>query len=444
MNGLVPDIPRLNTALAEWLACMVIIMATTRRFKLGVTIALSSAFLGLLVILHTIAHLLPLAFWVPMMIMAIVLMLLMIRLLSKASFQEAIIYATRAFILAEFAASLDWQINFFFINHLSISLPHMQFLTLAVIYLIVYSSAFLIERRYRLINAVHIVQIRDITITVAIAALVFLLSNMSFLSPNTPLSGSFASDIFLVRTLFDLCGLIMLYTLQEQRLWMHARLEINAMHAMLNRHHEQYNFSNENIEFLNLHFHDLKNQIAALRDEVSLDKKNEYLEKMDVALQHFGMQFDTGNNSLDILLASKSKQIVDNKINFTCVANGALLNGMETIDLCSIFGNALDNAIESVTQLSDSDKRIVQATVCSKNEFLMLRFENYYENELRFDGRNIATTKKDKRIHGYGIKSIQKTAEKYGGEVQIATQNNWFILCVLIPMQNLQASDIDG
>lgn len=44
-----------------------------------------------------------------------------------------------------------------------------------------------------------------------------------------------------------------------------------------------------------------------------------------------------------------------------------------------------------------------------------------------------ATTKSDKKNHGFGLKSIRYSVEKYGGSVSVDMEKNWFELKILIP-----------
>ena len=119
----------------------------------------------------------------------------------------------------------------------------------------------------------------------------------------------------------------------------------------------------------------------------------------------------------------------------TVVADGARLDFMETMDICSIFGNALDNAIESVETLADSSKRLIRVSVSAQNVFLLIRVENYFESAVHQEGGEFKSTKKNaKGYHGFGIKSIRYAAEKYGGSVSITMEDNWFNLRVLIPL----------
>ena len=106
----------------------------------------------------------------------------------------------------------------------------------------------------------------------------------------------------------------------------------------------------------------------------------------------------------------------------TCVVDGPLFDFMDVMDICSIFGNALDNAIEYEKQIPDKEKRLIHVTAFSQKNFLITRFENYCEDSLAFDENLPVTTKGDARFHGYGLKSIRYTVRKYGGEVDVRCQ----------------------
>ena len=53
---------------------------------------------------------------------------------------------------------------------------------------------------------------------------------------------------------------------------------------------------------------------------------------------------------------------------------------LDTLDICSIFGNALDNAIECVEKFEEKDKRIIRLQVFAQNQFLIICLENYCDN----------------------------------------------------------------
>ncbi|HIY64036.1 MAG TPA: ATP-binding protein [Candidatus Mediterraneibacter stercoripullorum] len=67
--------------------------------------------------------------------------------------------------------------------------------------------------------------------------------------------------------------------------------------------------------------------------------------------------------------------------------------------------------------------------------FLRIRVENYCEEKISFRDGMPLTTKKDKHLHGFGMKSIQSTVRKYGGSVRAGLRDNWFEVSILIPLK---------
>ena len=107
---------------------------------------------------------------------------------------------------------------------------------------------------------------------------------------------------------------------------------------------------------------------------------------------------------------------------------------LDTMDICSIFGNAIDNAIEYEHRIEDSDCRLIKITIRTQNRFLLIRIENYCPETIWISNGVIATSKTDKQMHGYGIISIRKAVEKYEGSLTLDQDGEWFVLTALIPV----------
>jgi sensor histidine kinase regulating citrate/malate metabolism len=206
-----------------------------------------------------------------------------------------------------------------------------------------------------------------------------------------------------------------------------------AARNVLTRQYEQYAVSKENMETLNRRYHDLKYQINIIRMETDAEKKAEYLNELEKGIKIYEAGYKTGNHVLDVVLSAKARLCAESRVNFTCVADGALLGFMSVMDICSVVGNALDNAIESVMRLPDAEKRLIKMALYIQNGYTVLRFENYTEDRPIFENGLPLTSKSDKKNHGYGLKSMKSTAEKYGGVLNARVENNWFTLSVSIP-----------
>ena len=114
------------------------------------------------------------------------------------------------------------------------------------------------------------------------------------------------------------------------------------------------------------------------------------------------------------------------------MADGKLLDLLGEADLYSLLGNALDNAIENVQKVSE-ELRIINLSVVKQDGIVKVHVDNYYNGELKFKGGVPQTSKGDSANHGFGIKSMRLIAEKYGGILRIAAEDNVFNLNILFP-----------
>lgn len=210
--------------------------------------------------------------------------------------------------------------------------------------------------------------------------------------------------------------------------------ELDTVHRLWHEEQEQYALSKENIDLINLKCHDLKHQIRRIGKSGKLSE--EVIEEMESAISIYDSAVKTGNETLDVILTEKSLYCQSNNIKLTCMADGEKLKFMGNSDIYSLFGNAVDNAIEAVSKLKEEDKRNIGLTVKSSREFLSINIQNYYDDEIKFDGDLPLTTKDDKRYHGFGMKSIKLITEKYDGEVSVVAKNGIFSLNIIFPLSD--------
>lgn len=438
---ILPDIPKLYTALAEWMCCLMFVLLLKPRHTKKTSFTVIAGALLVLCIVQILIGIAPNnAMWLLGMAVALGLMYGTLLLCCSISPVEAGFYWAAAFICAEFMASLEWQIYCGVLNPLSDAL-WLSVVMMLVIYGAVISFYFHMERRklHRFANLE--VSKKEMLSVITISVGAFLISNISYASTDTPFSGRLSAEIFYIRTLVDFAGMVMIYSHQDHLRELQLAQEVDAIQNMLVLQLEQYKQSRESIELINRKYHDLKHQIAVIRMEPDSHRKEEYLKELESGMQRYSAKQKTGNAVLDIILTAKQMYCQEHDITMTVVADGAQLNFMSTMDICSIFGNALDNAIESVSKLREVEKRLIRVAVYGKNGCVMVRVENYYESVLeKQNGEYVTTKKKEAGYHGYGIKSIRYIAEKYGGSVSIVSEENWFYLRVLIPIRKMTIS----
>lgn len=428
------DIPRFYTGVAEWIACVTAIISLKKRitgWKLWLT--------GICALVVQVVFMIATAdvpydlLWILCMVVAALLMFGFIWGTCDISLVDAVYCTAKSFLLAEFMASLEWQIYCFFWSESEAVFP-IKLLLMVGIYVVVSMIMIQLDRKSTPVGHDLDITVREMITVISIVVIVFIISNLSFVSIHTPFSGLYDSEIMNIRTIVDLGGLSVLYAYFVQCGELRIRNELEAMQNIFKNQYQQYQQSRENIDILNRKYHDFKHQIAALRAETDVEKKNSYLDEMENEIKTYEAQNKTGNHVLDTVLTSKSLLCARKHITLTSVVDGKLLDFMDTMDLCSIFGNALDNAIEYEQQLQDRAKRLIHLSVSAQKGFVLIRVENYFEDQLDFKDGLPITTKVDKSMHGFGMKSMRYAAEKYSGTLTASVTNNWFELKILLPI----------
>lgn len=428
------DIPRICTAIAEWGACVVYLYLIRKEKMKSFSFWLASiAVLVVQVVFLTFTGDLPTVFWIPCMAVAASVMYSYLLLGGHLTLLSAGYCWARAFLLAEFAASLEWQI-FTFFQSLGYGCLWLQILLTVIVFGSCFWVIVRLERPSLTQNYLNEVTTKDMWATAGIVIAIFAFSNLSFIYSNLPFTSSLRKDIFSIRTLVDFCGVAILHAYQSRVCEYMIEKELLAIQGVLKSQYDQYRNYQDSLDLIQMKYHDLKHQIAGLRAETDEEKRKDWIDAMEQEVIAFETFNKTGNPVLDTILAAKVFQCRKNKIKITCVANGELLGFMHVTDICSIFGNALDNAIEHVIMIPDEEKRLIHMSVSAKRSFVFIKIENYCEEKIvRNENHLITTTKADKENHGFGLRSICATAEKYGGSVDFRQQNNWFELKVLIP-----------
>ena len=214
------------------------------------------------------------------------------------------------------------------------------------------------------------------------------------------------------------------------------RQELALLNRMWAQQKEQYSLAKENIALINRKCHDLKHQVRALQRFAGDAEKERYLQEIEDSVRIYEAIAKTGNEALDTVLTEKRLYCEANRITAHCVADGSRLAFMDPVDLYTIFGNAMDNAIESVKQLQAEEKRIIDVLVYAENQLLVIQVINPLEASLTFNEDGLPqSTKPVNGYHGFGLKSIRHTAQKYGGFVTVTVADGCFDLRILLPLE---------
>ena len=420
-----PNIPRLYTALAECLAVGIYALPLGIRFGKTATIAASAAWaLALSVFLQATGSV-PLAWWIPCMAAAVGIQYLYLWVTRTISLLEAGYVCARAFVLAELAASAEWQLHCFLWPQRS-GADGLSLLLLVVVYGGVFGCIWVLEHKHKSPKGHIVISGKAALVAVVMAAMVFAVSNLLFLGDR-----EVDMSVYYIRTLVDICGVLILTVQHEQLREAALHSELAAMDEVLHRQYEQYKRSKEGIRLINSRYHELKIQIADIRAERDRAKQDAALARMESGIRQYEAENKTGNPVLDTLLTAKSMDCQQRGINMTSVADGSQLGFLSTRELCTLVGAPLDNAIESVLAEPDPEKRLLRVAIYNQSGCVMLRFENYCAQpvEMGADGLPVHNAH-----GGYDLQGVRAAAQHHDGTMTLHWADGWFTLRILLPV----------
>lgn len=206
-----------------------------------------------------------------------------------------------------------------------------------------------------------------------------------------------------------------------------ALQDVSTMKEVIREQNIQYETSKETAQLLNEKYHDLKQMIGSLRGKITPEE----LEQLDKSVSVYGAYLHTGNEVLDVLLTEKRMLCEKNGIRITTMVDAADLSFVETLDLYALFSNALTNAIGAVSRLPERQERFISLSVSRSGQMVLIHMENPCADDLVFkDGLPVSLG--DRNYHGFGMKSMERVAEKYGGSLAAAQKGEVFVLDILL------------
>lgn len=174
--------------------------------------------------------------------------------------------------------------------------------------------------------------------------------------------------------------------------------------------------------------HNIKNHIICLK--YLLENKNltaavEYISQMEEQIKQFSPRYHLGNPVVDAILNEKSTFINEKNIDLKTHGTFPHTIKITDYDLCTIFANALENAVEACNEVTG--KRFIKIQIGYYNEYLSIIIVNSSVAE-----KDLKTSKKDKVNHGYGLVNIKKTVEKYNGNLKIEQAHESFKVDIIL------------
>ena len=204
--------------------------------------------------------------------------------------------------------------------------------------------------------------------------------------------------------------------------------EMDTLNLLYERQREQYQVARQNVQIINKRCHELKLQIAALRQMSSAPADPElkaHIDEAEKAAQLYDASRNTGNEVLDVVLTEKSLLCESRRIQLNAVTDGSCLSFFEASDLYALFANMLDHAIESAVKVPEPERRCIDLLVCTRQSFVVV-------NVISPDR---PAESADTRAAHYAVKVTNRIVQKYKGTLTTESQNGFFAVKIIFPQR---------
>lgn len=178
--------------------------------------------------------------------------------------------------------------------------------------------------------------------------------------------------------------------------------------------------------------HDIKNHFLLIKkyeNAKEYEKLHDYIENIIGEFIETNSHIYTGNRTLDFIL--DQKRIVAEQEGIQFILKVTMIGKLpfKEQEICSMFGNLIDNAIEASRKVQEEEKKI-QITIEKKKQMFFIEVKNGMKEEPIKRNNKFITLKEDKKLHGYGLKSVQRIVDKYDGIITYETANKIFTTAI--------------
>lgn len=181
---------------------------------------------------------------------------------------------------------------------------------------------------------------------------------------------------------------------------------------------KHYKILKENYDNAKIMEHDIKKHIRLIDEFAKIGNNLEivkYIEGFNEDMQYFSQKQISKNKALDIVLNEKMQIAQNNDIKLIFHIQNVNMEFIQDIDICTVFSNILDNALESCKK--SLNKEITLEIYMVNGKFLTIELSNNCDITPLIQDGELISSKENFNNHGFGMKSVTKTVKKYKGQV---------------------------
>lgn len=247
--------------------------------------------------------------------------------------------------------------------------------------------------------------------------------------PETPYT---TQNLLAVASMFLLATTILLFvTYQHQLEKDYNMMQMKREYEKLQTEKSYFQILEQQNEQLSIYAHDAKNHLAAINSLNTDPQISNYVSKLSKQLTEYSRNCRSGNKLLDVMIHKYSVDCEFRGIHFDYDVKLCNLKKLEDIDLVAILGNLLDNAI---TAAERSKHKSISLSTAHRNSYNIIIISNSCDTPPQSKGAMLITSKADRDMHGFGLKSVKRTLKKYQGDFEwfYDEKNRVFTITVMV------------
>ena len=242
-----------------------------------------------------------------------------------------------------------------------------------------------------------------------------------------------------VAAIFSLLFIMLSLTVTMVTVSVYARLQTQrqeqALMTVANRYLEKnYRELEASQSVIRRQVHDFKNHLRTIRGLLAQQNSaSEYVENLLEESLTLAGQCHSGNEVIDSIINVKALEASERQIRFefTAVLQESLV--LTSTDICAILANQIDNALEACERMDAAADRFVKVEIYQKETFVFFKVSNTAKTDpLASDGELKTTKENDDGLHGFGIRSIRETAQRYDGALKMEYKGGVFCSTVMV------------
>ena len=182
--------------------------------------------------------------------------------------------------------------------------------------------------------------------------------------------------------------------------------------------------------------HDIKNHLNIINRLIikrEYEHAKNYVNNINKKMMEDEIERVTNNKIIDAILFNKIETCKSKNIELDLDIKLPEKINIEDFDICVLYGNLLDNAIEACERIEDgSQNKYIKLKSMIKGDSLFINIRNTIDKNLNLECEKFLTSKKDKANHGIGLENIKRSIKKYDGSIKICCLNKCFNVSIIV------------